>query len=64
MEQKQSRQEVNTVLGRPIHVEKVEHPDQAAIDALHAQYVKGLQEVFEENKLKYGLTKDSQLHIN
>lgn len=57
------RNEINTVLGRPIHVVKIEHPDQAAIDDLHSKYIKGLQEVFHENKQKYGFSKDAQLNI-
>jgi len=34
------------------------------IHALHAQYVAGLVRVFEENKLKYGLTEGDVLTIH
>lgn len=56
------RRPINTVVGKPIEVEKVENPSQEDIDSLHETYVKGLIDLFEENKTKYGL--DETVHLN
>jgi len=42
------RMPVHSVVGRPIHVEKVEKPTQEQIDAVHAQYVEELKRVYKE----------------
>ena len=42
------------VVGKPILSKKTAEPSQAEIDALHAKYVKGLREVFDNNKARLG----------
>ena len=49
-------------VGKPIEVVKSENPTQEEIDDLHEKYVKGLVEVFEDNKTKFGL--DESIHLN
>ncbi|KAJ3302389.1 diacylglycerol O-acyltransferase 1 [Blyttiomyces sp. JEL0837] len=39
-----------TVVGEPLHVEKVEHPTHEQIDALHAKYLDHLTKLYEEYK--------------
>jgi len=56
------RTPLNTVVGQPIAVERVENPSQEQIDSLHDQYVEKLEELFESNKEKYGLDKDMHIH--
>ena len=50
-------------VGKAIDVEKVAEPSQEDIDALHDKYMKALVELFEENKLKYGLDESVHLHF-
>lgn len=42
------------VVGKPIPSKKTVEPSQAEIDAHHAKYVKGLREVFDNNKARLG----------
>jgi len=42
------RMPVHSVVGRPIHVEKVESPTQEQIDTVHAQYMEELKRIYEE----------------
>jgi len=51
-------------VGRPISVVQNDEPSVDYINEIHAQYVDGLVAVFEENKLKFGLTQDDVLTIN
>ncbi|GMS93892.1 hypothetical protein PENTCL1PPCAC_16067 [Pristionchus entomophagus] len=57
------RKELNTVLGAPIPVDKTEHPSQEQIDNLHALYINKLIELFDEHKIKYGVSEDKHLEI-
>lgn len=57
------RKEVNTVVGRPIPVQKMAKPTSEAIESLWHTYINALKELFEENKLKYGVRKDLTLQI-
>lgn len=44
------RREINTVIGHPIEVPKIENPTDADLDKYHALYIKGLQKLFDDNK--------------
>ena len=46
-------------VGAPIRVEKVEQPTQSQIDALHAQYVHALKQLFETHKHKVGCSEQT-----
>ncbi|XP_071492730.1 2-acylglycerol O-acyltransferase 1-like [Diadema antillarum] len=57
------RREVNTVVGRPIPVEKMSEPTAEAIDSLWHTYANALRELFEENKVKFGVKEEVVLQI-
>ena len=44
---------INVVIGKPIHVVRVEEPTNEQIDALHSHYIDELTMLFEDNKDKY-----------
>ena len=50
-------------VGAPIKIPKVEHPTEEEINKFHAEYIMGLEDVFENHKLKYGISKDVHLEI-
>lgn len=52
---------LNTVVGAPIHVEQVAQPSDEQVERLHKQYVEALAELFEKNKLKFGLSESSHV---
>ncbi|GFN89225.1 endonuclease-reverse transcriptase [Plakobranchus ocellatus] len=52
---------VYTVVGAPIDVSKMEEPSDEQIDHLHGRYCKALVDLFENHKLKYGLTESDHL---
>ncbi|PIK45024.1 putative 2-acylglycerol O-acyltransferase 1 isoform 2 [Apostichopus japonicus] len=54
---------INTVVGKPIPVEKSSNPSKEEIVNLHQQYVQALIQLFEDNKSKYGLKKEDKLQI-
>ncbi|XP_062871391.1 2-acylglycerol O-acyltransferase 1 [Trichomycterus rosablanca] len=55
------RKPISTVVGRPIRVDLNLSPTKADVDSLHGRYIQGLMEVFEENKEKYGISKEKHL---
>ncbi|XP_780610.3 2-acylglycerol O-acyltransferase 2 [Strongylocentrotus purpuratus] len=57
------RKELNTVVGKPISVEKMEKPSSEAIEDLWNTYIQALQELFEENKVKFGVRDDLTLQV-
>ncbi|KAF8386309.1 hypothetical protein PRIPAC_75451 [Pristionchus pacificus] len=57
------RTPLNTVLGTPIPVEKVQQPTQIQIDELHSLYIQRLTDLYEEHKEKYGIAADNHLII-
>ncbi|XP_033127079.1 2-acylglycerol O-acyltransferase 2-like [Anneissia japonica] len=57
------RRPINTVVGHPIEVEKIEHPTQEDIDKLHETYCKQLQQLFEDYKCQFGIPEDNHLDI-
>ncbi|CAI4223322.1 unnamed protein product [Auanema sp. JU1783] len=54
---------INTVVGRPIPVTKNENATKEEVDELHDIYIKELTNLFEENKTKFGVDKDTKLVI-
>ena len=52
---------VHSVVGRPIHLEKVADPSQEQIDEAHARYVEELRRVYEEWKDAYTKDRDEVL---
>lgn len=42
------------LVGKPIRVEQNPHPTKEEVDAVHGAYLDNLQNLFEENKNKYG----------
>lgn len=44
---------INTVVGAPIDVEKVSKPSKDKIDELHGKFMKELEKLFNEHKIKY-----------
>uniref|UniRef100_A0A8R1DQ71 Edg1 TPR repeats region domain-containing protein n=1 Tax=Caenorhabditis japonica TaxID=281687 RepID=A0A8R1DQ71_CAEJA len=57
------RRPINTVIGAPIRVKRVENPSKEQIDKLHAEYVQKLTKLFEDHKQKYGVAKETQILI-
>ncbi|XP_037377696.1 2-acylglycerol O-acyltransferase 2 [Talpa occidentalis] len=57
------RQPINTVVGKPIEVQKTPNPSQEQVDQLHQQYIKELYDLFEAHKLKYNVPTDKHLEF-
>ncbi|GMT10232.1 hypothetical protein PFISCL1PPCAC_1529 [Pristionchus fissidentatus] len=57
------RKPLNTVLGKPIPVQKTIKPTQEQIDELHSTYIRELTELYEEHKGKYGIPEENKLII-
>uniref|UniRef100_A0A0B6Y7G6 Acyltransferase n=1 Tax=Arion vulgaris TaxID=1028688 RepID=A0A0B6Y7G6_9EUPU len=57
------RKPVNTVVGAPLTVKRVEEPTAEQISDLHDQYCRALVELFESNKLKYGCQESDHLKL-
>ncbi|ROL01445.1 2-acylglycerol O-acyltransferase 2-A [Anabarilius grahami] len=55
------RKPIHTVVGHPIPVTQNPSPNKDDIDALHSLYMKGLTQLFEENKKNYGIPEDKHL---
>ncbi|XP_062870265.1 2-acylglycerol O-acyltransferase 2 isoform X1 [Trichomycterus rosablanca] len=55
------RKPINTVVGRPIRVQKKEKPSSEDLDALHDLYMEELSQLFEEHKGRYGVPEDTHL---
>ncbi|RLN86879.1 hypothetical protein BBJ28_00002141 [Nothophytophthora sp. Chile5] len=53
---------INQVFGKPIPVEKKLDPSAEDIEKLHEQYVRGLEDIFNQYKEKYGY-KEHTLHV-
>ena len=50
-------------VGQPMDVTPVTEPTDEEVDDLHATYVRRLEELFEANKLKYGVSEDQHLSV-
>ncbi|SPQ96490.1 unnamed protein product (mitochondrion) [Plasmodiophora brassicae] len=59
------RHPIWTVIGAPIEVKKVavESIDSATIDAVHEQYVKSLQELYDQFKERYAASPDADMRL-
>ncbi|XP_072033450.1 2-acylglycerol O-acyltransferase 2-like [Amphiura filiformis] len=57
------RRPIDTVVGKPIPVRKIENPSREEIDEIHQKYIQRLQELFDENKTKFGINENVQLEI-
>lgn len=57
------RHPIVTVVGAPIRVEKTQNPSQETIDRLHEEYLQGLTKLFDENKERYGIKKETCLEF-
>lgn len=55
------RRPIDTVVGKPIRVERDENPSEELVDHYHKLYLDGLYELFEENKERHGIAQD--VHI-
>ncbi|XP_062261852.1 2-acylglycerol O-acyltransferase 2 isoform X4 [Platichthys flesus] len=57
------RKPINTIVGRPIKVERNIKPTLEELDALHQLYMDELSDLFEEHKGNYGVDKDTHLNF-
>ncbi|CAF1241417.1 unnamed protein product [Rotaria sp. Silwood1] len=48
------RRRVITVVGKPIHVVQIDYPTSTDIDQLHNDYIQAVEQLFIDNKNKYG----------
>uniref|UniRef100_A0A7I5E677 Acyltransferase n=1 Tax=Haemonchus contortus TaxID=6289 RepID=A0A7I5E677_HAECO len=55
------RRPIHTVVGAPIAVPKIPEPTDEEVDHVHRQYCKALEELFEQHKTRYGVSKDAKL---
>ncbi|CAJ0928137.1 unnamed protein product, partial [Ranitomeya imitator] len=55
---------INTVVGEPITVPKMEQPSQKDIDLYHGMYMTSLEKLFDKYKTKFGLSESDMLEIN
>lgn len=57
------RRPVNTVVGAPIAVERIDQPTDEAVNELHKRYSEALVALFEEHKAAYGVAQDQHITI-
>ncbi|KAF7640244.1 hypothetical protein Mgra_00000073 [Meloidogyne graminicola] len=56
------KQQITSIVGNPINVQKCDNPTENQINKLHAQYCSNLKELFEKYKCEYGkLNKNDKL---
>ncbi|XGW20780.1 hypothetical protein V3C99_004063 [Haemonchus contortus] len=55
------RRPIHTVVGAPIAVPRIPGPTDEEVDHLHRQYCKALEELFEQHKTRYGVSKEAKL---
>ncbi|CAD5220369.1 unnamed protein product [Bursaphelenchus xylophilus] len=58
------RRPIKTVVGAPIHVDRVENPTREQVDELHQKYVDELVKLFNQHKFDCGLTENDQIVIH
>uniref|UniRef100_A0A8D0BF01 Acyltransferase n=1 Tax=Salvator merianae TaxID=96440 RepID=A0A8D0BF01_SALMN len=54
---------VTTVVGEPITVPKIEQPTCETVDLYHSLYIQSLCKLFNDHKVKYGLSETDELQI-
>jgi len=57
------RKPMYSVIGAPVHVDKTDDASPEIVNALHEKYTAALVDLFESNKLKYGLSEKDHLEI-
>ncbi|XP_056420891.1 diacylglycerol O-acyltransferase 2-like isoform X3 [Hyla sarda] len=57
------RKAINTVVGKPIPVPKVENPSEQQVDTYHTMYIKSLRELFNAHKEQFGLQQSDSLMV-
>nr|XP_056714460.1 diacylglycerol O-acyltransferase 2 [Euleptes europaea] len=55
---------INTVVGEPITIPKIDNPSQKEVDFYHSLYVTSLQKLFDKHKTKFGLLETDALEVN
>uniref|UniRef100_H3AGL5 Diacylglycerol O-acyltransferase 2 n=1 Tax=Latimeria chalumnae TaxID=7897 RepID=H3AGL5_LATCH len=55
---------INTVVGDPITIPKIENPRQEDVDLFHGMYMNSLVKLFDKYKMKFGLTETDYLELN
>uniref|UniRef100_A0A8R1IA99 Acyltransferase n=1 Tax=Caenorhabditis japonica TaxID=281687 RepID=A0A8R1IA99_CAEJA len=55
------RKPIDTVIGAPIPVQKVESPSKEQINELHQVYIQKLTELFDEHKTRFGVPAETKL---
>ncbi|XGW20783.1 hypothetical protein V3C99_004065 [Haemonchus contortus] len=55
------RTPLNTVVGAPIDVPKVDEPTDEEVECLHRQYIETLTELFEKHKTRFGVPEETRL---
>ena len=51
------------IVGSPIHVKRTKNPCRRQVNRVHEQYVSSLNELFQQNKTKYGIKESTPLII-
>ena len=54
---------LSSLVGRPIPLKLNPHPSKEEIDRVHRQYMDLLTALFNEYKVRFGLSEDEQLEI-
>ncbi|XP_057612588.1 2-acylglycerol O-acyltransferase 2 [Chionomys nivalis] len=57
------RQPINTIVGKPIEVQKTPQPSEMEVNQLHQHYINELCKLFEEHKLKFNVPADQHLEF-
>ncbi|XP_066555631.1 diacylglycerol O-acyltransferase 2 [Amia ocellicauda] len=55
---------INTVVGEPITVPRIEKPTEEQVGQYHDMYINSLLKLFEKNKTKFGLLESDVLHVH
>ncbi|XP_043928796.1 diacylglycerol O-acyltransferase 2-like [Protopterus annectens] len=55
---------INTVIGEPITIPKLENPSPDDVDFYHQLYMRSLSTLFDQYKLKFGLAETDVLELN
>ncbi|XP_061454669.1 diacylglycerol O-acyltransferase 2-like [Rhineura floridana] len=54
---------VTTIIGEPVTVPKIEQPTCEMVDLYHSMYIQSLCKLFNDHKVKYGLSETAELRI-
>lgn len=56
------RHPINTVIGTPIHLQKISNPSDEMIEKIHEQFCASIKKLFDDNKSKY-VKNSEQVHL-